>query len=248
MAESMATGWYYLSNAGDGRQIGPLTWEQLLAGCVAGSLRPGDMLWHPTMPQWLPASQIQGLFPATAAAGTYPTAARSGSRALAWLIPLITLIIVGGSIGAYFGFFYNKDDKGGASIELESLYGTWEGTLDYTSLEIKSDMSDEDKELRDRVLNSEVPITIELSKGGTDAGVARMTTDMTAIDPSTGETSEDMTFTYSDGEITFDSDGADGTISAAVKERGDGLEMNGNMAFDDDTMSSKATWTVTKNK
>jgi hypothetical protein len=259
MAESMATGWYFApSGAAPGGRVGPLTWNELWAARCSGSLQPADLVWHPTLSDWTPATEVQGLFPAAVAPpayqpaayeqGAYPTAARSGSRVLAWLIPLIALIIVGGGIGAYFGFFYNKNGEGDANIELESLYGTWEGTLVYKSLDIKSDVSDEDKELRDRVLNTEIPVTMELSDAGTGDNAAHMSMDMSVIDPSMGETSEDMTFTYSDGKVAFESGTSGGIISATVKEKGDELEMRGEMEFDDSDTSSTVAWTVTKKK
>ena len=69
MAESMSTGWYYLpAGAGGGQQVGPLTWEELYAARTAGSIGSGDMVWHPALPQWTPAAQIPGLFPASAQA------------------------------------------------------------------------------------------------------------------------------------------------------------------------------------
>ncbi len=67
MAEAMSNGWYYLpGGAGAEQQVGPLTWEQLYSTRLSGSLQPTDMVWHPALPQWTPASQIQGLFPAAA--------------------------------------------------------------------------------------------------------------------------------------------------------------------------------------
>ena len=63
--QPLASGWYY-SKSGDpgGQQVGPLTWAQLFSLAQAGMLTPYDAVWNPALPQWLPAAQVRGLFPA----------------------------------------------------------------------------------------------------------------------------------------------------------------------------------------
>ena len=73
-----------------------------------------------SLPDWRPASQIPGLFAASApppaaapvgyaAAPAYGAAQPKKSTLLYWLIPVIALILVGAGLGAYFGFWYNND-------------------------------------------------------------------------------------------------------------------------------------------
>lgn len=50
--------WYRL----DGRQIGPISWEQLYARAVQGLVRPEDPIWRTGMAQWVPARTFPELF------------------------------------------------------------------------------------------------------------------------------------------------------------------------------------------
>jgi len=79
MSDAMASDWYYAKQsasdeAGAAEQIGPLAWEQLYRESQSGAFGPDDLVWHPLLPQWVPASQIDGLFraPATAVATPQP--------------------------------------------------------------------------------------------------------------------------------------------------------------------------------
>ncbi|MCL5735996.1 MAG: DUF4339 domain-containing protein, partial [Actinobacteria bacterium] len=135
--DSMSSDWRYLKQSGppgapSGEQAGPFTWEGLYLRAQAGEFGPNDLVWHPQLPDWTPAAQVPGLFPArpagapTAAPATMPPTYAPGSgaavvggprgrgrRLLPFLIPLITLIVVGGGLGAYLGFFYdNRTTKG----------------------------------------------------------------------------------------------------------------------------------------
>ena len=141
---SMTSDWYYSKRAAaTGQQAGPFTWEQLCSQAQAGQLGPDDLVWNPQLPEWLAASQIPGLLrgaarpavqptatcqPAATQAGAaypaayppaYPPAARPTKRRpshlLAWLIPLIALVLVGGGFGTYFGFFRDGGDKAATS-------------------------------------------------------------------------------------------------------------------------------------
>jgi hypothetical protein len=126
---SMASGWYYSKRgAVAGQQAGPLTWEQLYAQAQDGTLAPDDLVWHSELPDWLPAAQIQGLFPTPYPAQTpYSSAPQPPARRRSWLlpvlIPVIAVIVVGGGLGAYFGFWYDKgtgDGKPSASTVTSS--------------------------------------------------------------------------------------------------------------------------------
>jgi N-acetylneuraminic acid mutarotase len=82
--ESMTSGWYYLKlGAPPGQHTGPLSWEDLYALAQSGTLTPADPVWNPQLPQWLPASQFPGLFPAAtlaAAPSPYPAAAQPNAQ------------------------------------------------------------------------------------------------------------------------------------------------------------------------
>ena len=146
-AGSMAEGWHYANPTG-GAQSGPLSWEQLCAVARGGGLSPDDLVWHPQLPGWVPASQVPGL---PAAPSEVPTAGRpvmsqpsmmasqpasprvatAGRRSnlLAWLIPLIAVIIVGAGLGSYFGFFYHHgsvvaENSGGTSTSTTAVQAT----------------------------------------------------------------------------------------------------------------------------
>lgn len=59
----IAPDWYYLKAGGrQGQQVGPFLWAQLVAEAQAGRLHPGDLLWNPSLPQWISAGQVGGLF------------------------------------------------------------------------------------------------------------------------------------------------------------------------------------------
>jgi GYF domain 2 len=57
--------WYYTSG---GQQQGPVNEDQLKSLVAAGSIRPSDLVWNQSMPQWVPADQIGALAPASIAA------------------------------------------------------------------------------------------------------------------------------------------------------------------------------------
>jgi len=55
----MATQWFYTERR---EQRGPIGFEELKARADQGSLHPDDLVWGEGMPQWKPASQVDGLF------------------------------------------------------------------------------------------------------------------------------------------------------------------------------------------
>lgn len=56
----MATEWYY---ALDGQQLGPISAETLKGMADQGQLQPTDLVWNESLPEWVAASRIPGLFP-----------------------------------------------------------------------------------------------------------------------------------------------------------------------------------------
>jgi subtilisin family serine protease len=113
---SVSEGWYYLKRA-TGEQVGPVDWEQLYTAAQSGAFGPQDHVWHEQLPGWLPAAQVPGLFQAPAApqqpvASEPRSTARRRRRAplLAWLTPLIVVVLVGAGLGIYFGAFYHRGE------------------------------------------------------------------------------------------------------------------------------------------
>lgn len=60
----MDEGWYAWR---EGAQTGPYTWEALYSLTVEGGLAPDDQVWHESLPTWIAARQVPGLFPDQAA-------------------------------------------------------------------------------------------------------------------------------------------------------------------------------------
>lgn len=71
--------WFVHSND---EQMGPYTGEQLVQYAQEGNITPETMVWTEGMAEWLPASQISGLFPEAAAAQPVEVA-----KAPAWAPP-----------------------------------------------------------------------------------------------------------------------------------------------------------------
>lgn len=57
--------WHYTSG---GQQHGPVSEDQLRALVAAGSIRPSDLVWNQSLPQWVPAGQAGMVMPAQGAA------------------------------------------------------------------------------------------------------------------------------------------------------------------------------------
>lgn len=58
--------WYIHKN---GQQYGPYAWEQLLTYSRTGNVRPEDSVWSASLPGWVRADEVQGLFAGTAPGG-----------------------------------------------------------------------------------------------------------------------------------------------------------------------------------
>jgi hypothetical protein len=59
--------WHYTSG---GSQHGPVSDEQFKSLVASGTIRPSDLVWNPTLPQWVPAGQAGAVIPAPASAPT----------------------------------------------------------------------------------------------------------------------------------------------------------------------------------
>ena len=100
----LASGWFYhLAQAPAEEHVGPLSWEQLATLGSTGALRPADGVWHHTLPGWIPAGEIPGLFAASVAAGS-----RSH---LVWIIPLAAFLVVALGLGLFFGLRSGDDGR-----------------------------------------------------------------------------------------------------------------------------------------
>jgi hypothetical protein len=247
MAESTVNGWYYLpGGAATGQPVGPLTWEQLYALARSGSLNPGDMVWHETMPQWAPAAQIGGLF-ATTAPPAYQQP-QKGSGLLGLLIALIALVIVGAALGTYFGFFYDKDEGGtapAADVTAADLEGRWEGTFTYRTLDVEG-ISGEERKLAEKALNKKLPLVMEVAVYEDGEGVVEATIDMTPVDERIGSTYETLHFTYVDGKLTLEGTEFGTKASGTLTQKGDKLIWEGSLEFKDMGNTSKADYRVEK--
>jgi len=105
----MTEGWYILRPDGEGQQqVGPLSWDELYRLALSGRLTGEQLVWHPNLPQWTPASAIPNLLPVSRTAVPNPPKRRRG-----WLIPLVAalvVVIVGGAgIGAWL--LWSRDGK-----------------------------------------------------------------------------------------------------------------------------------------
>jgi N-acetylneuraminic acid mutarotase len=117
-ADSMTPNWFLTKRgAPAGQQTGPLTWQQLHYYAQTGAIAPDDLVWNPQLASWLPAFQVPGLFPAAPANSQEPPFvqpfASQNTRSrnwLAWVIPLIALLLAGGGLGAFFGLRGGGDD------------------------------------------------------------------------------------------------------------------------------------------
>src|SRR6266852_1392226 len=55
----MATEWFYTTNK---RQMGPVSWKELLELAEGGILKPHDLVWTEGMDDWVKAINQKGLF------------------------------------------------------------------------------------------------------------------------------------------------------------------------------------------
>ncbi|MBU4555355.1 MAG: S8 family serine peptidase, partial [Actinobacteria bacterium] len=63
MSVDMGEGWHVgRKDGGSEWKGGPYTWPQLIDFAAEGRLTADDLVWHPSMSEWLPARDIPGLF------------------------------------------------------------------------------------------------------------------------------------------------------------------------------------------
>jgi len=75
-AASTENGWHVGRQGGSGEwKGGPYSWAQLVGFAREGRLTPDDLVWHPTMPEWLPARSIPGLIESEPVAAVAPAPA-----------------------------------------------------------------------------------------------------------------------------------------------------------------------------
>lgn len=135
----MATQWYY---AIDGQQAGPVSSKELKALADDGELKGGDLVWKEGMPDWLPASQVQGLIAQPApppAPETAPPAIddedapapvssrrrrrRRSTRNIAG--PLILVIAALPMIACIFVPWWSFEVKPGHDLDTDDVKGKW---------------------------------------------------------------------------------------------------------------------------
>ncbi len=91
--DPLQAGWHLLRrDEAQGQQQGPLSWQELFARAQSGSLRPDDLVWHPSYPTWTPAAQVPGLFANAGRQGLPP--ARGWFSRFGWVLPVVTLVVV----------------------------------------------------------------------------------------------------------------------------------------------------------
>jgi N-acetylneuraminic acid mutarotase len=136
MKKGSATPEWYYSKAGtrSAPHAGPFSLEQLRSLAQSGAILPADLIWNPGVSLWLPAGQIAALFPEEVLAGAESllsdkaepgkAATATGRSWLAWVIPLATVIIVGGGLGIYFGLFRDAGESTGDDRTTTTLAAT----------------------------------------------------------------------------------------------------------------------------
>ncbi len=157
---AMHEGWYVRGSDGaEEWQTGPFTWEELLAFVPENRLLPDNLVWHPSMSEWIAARNVAGLFPeapatpvpeaaapAPAATATTPEPAaqpepptRSSSKTgLAIAAVFVTiLLLVGGGLGAWA--LFSAGGEGGGPGGDGPLLGTAEVKLPSESALIETD-------------------------------------------------------------------------------------------------------------
>lgn len=105
LATSTAAGWHALMS---GQTSGPYTWNELYGLAQQGRLLADDYVWHPSLPGWVPATQIPNLIQ-----GASPRRRR-------WLLPSViaAIIFVLGGLGVGLYFALSGKDGTGDSIAM----------------------------------------------------------------------------------------------------------------------------------
>jgi hypothetical protein len=78
-------GWYISSK---GQQIGPLAIADMLSRAKAGDFAAADLVWHPSMQNWMPASDVfSGAIPPSPSPSSpiQPSGSKAGQNSSEWL-------------------------------------------------------------------------------------------------------------------------------------------------------------------
>ncbi len=111
-------------------------------------MRRTTLVWHETLPGWVPATHVSGLFPGGQWPGyavppgpapgwnAQPVAAAAAGRRrshLPWIIPLAALVLVGAVVGLVFGLRGGDDDRGSTASTSSTILSTAGSTLPGTA-------------------------------------------------------------------------------------------------------------------
>jgi hypothetical protein len=91
-------------------RFGPHTRDELRNLAARGLLQPGDQVWNPGLASWVPAGQLEGVFPP---ARPSAPAVRTPKRRAAWLLPtILTATILLAGLAAVLGVSLTRDHAG----------------------------------------------------------------------------------------------------------------------------------------
>jgi hypothetical protein len=118
MAEGFnAEGWYVgRKDAASEWKGGPYSWEELSAYIAQGRIAPTDLVWHESLPDWVPAASVPGLSAAPTPAPSAPPRKRRGlAIGLSIASALLVLAAAGGGVWAWnAGLLGGKTGSGDA--------------------------------------------------------------------------------------------------------------------------------------
>lgn len=127
----MAIQWYVYAG---GRQRGPYSREELWQQACNGLIGPADQVWSESLPGWIRADQVAGLFQGTgprfapAAAPAAPPHASAPAKqknpATVLVVLLAFLLLTGGGAVAYHFLFAGGARSGAAG---NGIIGAWHG-------------------------------------------------------------------------------------------------------------------------
>jgi hypothetical protein len=144
----MTSGWFYLKSGKPSEEkVGPLTWEELWAAGQSGALGLSDLVWQASLPEWVLATRVAGLFPDAGAkvkiskTAASAAAAPGTSRARpAWLVPVVVaglVVLVALAVGLGLGL------KGPGGSDRDLVDGGKSGDPGTWTVMIYADADDE---------------------------------------------------------------------------------------------------------